>query len=185
MRGRQRLLASVRQLFRQQLSCSRTTPIMILNIARTSHGSRPTQAKSLSLGEYVFSPTLHSCLCFHFVSRCLHFATVLSMLVSFCFLVFLFCVLLRKPKKIFLSYFCLLGAFPCKQFSFPLGQGRRYWLHCLVALACIRVQLSKSHITLSSPLCLPADSSFSPMHEHSYYCSHRSVVQVKGNNDDI
>nr|QGH59152.1 retropepsin domain-containing protein [Hordeum vulgare subsp. vulgare] len=25
----------------------------------------------------------------------------------------------------------------------------------------------------------------SPMHEHSYYCSHRSVMQVKGNNDDM
>ena len=105
MRGRQRLLVFVRQLFRQWLQRSRTTPIMILGITRTILGSRPTQAKSLSLGEYVFSPTLHSCLCFHFVRRCLHFATVLSMLVYFRFLVFLFCVLLRKPKKIFLSSF--------------------------------------------------------------------------------
>ena len=105
MRGRRRLLDFVRQLFRQWLQHSRITPITILGFARTIHGSRPSQAKSLSLGEYVFSPTLHSCLCFHFVSRCLHFATVLSMLVYFCFLVFLFCVLLRKPKNIFLSSF--------------------------------------------------------------------------------
>ena len=184
MRGRQRLLVSVRQLFRQWLQRSRITPIMILGVARTILGSRPTQAKSLSLGKYVFSPTLHSCLCFHFVRRCSHFATVSSMLVYF-FSRFLFVCLssLRKTQKDFL--FCLSGAFPCRQFSFSLGQGRRPCLQCLVALACIPVQLSQSHITLSSPLCLPSDSSFSPMHEHSYYCSHHSVVQVKGNNDDI
>ena len=159
MRGRQRLLVSVRQLFRQWLQRSRITPIMILGFARTILGSRPIQAKSLSLGEYVFSPTLHSCLCFHFVSRCSHFATVSSMLVYFLFLVFFSCVyLVEKTQKDFIFFFCLLGAFPCKQFSFSLGQGRRYWLQCLVALACIPVQLSKSHITLSSPLCLPADS---------------------------
>ena len=105
MRGRRLLLDFVRQLFSQWLQHSRITPIMTLGFARIIHGSRPSQAKSVSLGEYVFSPTLYSCLCFHFVSRCLHFATVLSMLVSFCFLVFLFCVLLRKPKKIFLSSF--------------------------------------------------------------------------------
>ena len=158
MRGSRRLLVSVRQLFRQWLQRSRITPIMILGFARTILGSRPSQDKSLSLGDYVFSPTLHSCLCFHFVSRCLHFATVLSMLVYFRFLVFLFFVLLRKPKKIFLSSFACLELSRVNSFVFSLGQDRRYWLQCLVVLACIPVQLSKSHITLSSPLCLPADS---------------------------
>ena len=105
MRGRRLLLDFVRPLFRQWPQHSRITPIMTLGFARIIHGSRPSQAKSLSLGESVFSPTLHSCLCFHSVSRCLHFATVLSMLVYFRFLVFLFCVPLRKPKKIFLSSF--------------------------------------------------------------------------------
>ena len=99
------MLDFVRQLFRQWLHHSRITPIMTLGFTRTILGSRPSQAKSLSLGEYVFSSTLHSCLCFHFVSWCLHFSTVLSMLVSFRFLVFLLCVLSRKPKKIFLSSF--------------------------------------------------------------------------------
>ena len=103
-----------------------------------------------------FSSTLHSCLCFHFVRRCSHFATIASMLVYFLFV----CLSsLRKPKKIFLFFFCLLGAFPCQYFSFSLGQGRRPWLQCLVALTCICVYLSKSHITLSSPLCLPVDFS--------------------------
>ena len=156
MRGRRLLLDFVRQLFRQWVQHSRITPIMTLDFTRIIHGSRPSQAKSLSLGEYVFSPTLHSCLCFHFVSRCLHFATVLSMLVYFCFLVL--CPF-EKTQKDFPFFFCLLGAFPCKQFSFSLGQGRRPWLQCLVALACISVYLSKRHITLSSPLCLLADSS--------------------------
>ena len=155
MRGRLRLLDFVRQLFRQWLQHSRITPIMTLGFARIIHGSRPSQAKILSLGEYVFSPTLYSCLCFHSVSRCLHFPTVLSMLVSFCFLVL--CPF-EKTQKYFSFFFFLFGAFPCKQLSFSLCQGRRYWLQCLLVLACLPVQISKSHITLSSPLCLPADS---------------------------
>ena len=158
MIGRRRLLDFVRHLFTQWLQHSCITPIMILGFARTIHGSRPSQAKSLSLGEYVFSPTLHSCLCFHFVSRCLHFATVLSMLVLFSFSCFLVLCPFEKTQKYFSFIFFLLGAFPCKQFSFSLCQGRRYWLQCLVVLTCLPVSLSKSHIILSSPLCLPADS---------------------------
>ena len=132
----------------------------------------------------MFSPTLHSCLCFHFVSRCLHFPTVLSMLVSFCFLVFLFCVLLRKPKKIFLSSFACWELSRVNSFLFlcvkveDIGYNVYWFLHaylfsfqraillCLLLCVCLQIQLS-------------------PMHEHSYYCSHHSVVQVKGNNDDI
>ena len=184
MRGRQRLLVSIRKLFRQWLQRSRITPIMSLGFARTILGSRPTQAKSLSLGEYVFSPTLHSCLCFHFVSRCLHFATLLSMLVSFRFLVFLFCVLLRKPKKIFLSSFACWELSRVNSFLFlwvkveDIGYNVQWFLHaylfsfqraillCLLLCVCLQIQLS-------------------PMHEHSYYCSHHSIVQMKGNNDDI
>ena len=157
MRGRQRLLASVRQLFRQWLQRSRITLIMILGIAQTILGNRPTQAKSLSLGEYVFSPTLHSCLCFHFVSRCLHFATVLSMLVYFCFLVFLFCVLLRKPKNIFLSSFACWELSRVNSFLFlcvkveDIGYNVQWFLHAYL------FSFQKSHITLSSALCLPGD----------------------------
>ena len=167
MRGRRLLLDFVRQLFRQWLQHSRITLIMTLGFARIIHGSRPSQAKNLSLGEYVFSPTLHSCLCFHFVSRCLHFATVLSLLVSFCFLVFLFCVLLRKPKKIFLSSFACWELSHVNSFLFlcvkveDIGYNVQWFLHAYL------FSFQKSHITLSSPLCLPADSSFSPMHEHA------------------
>ena len=160
MRGRRRLLDFVRQLFRQWLQHSRITPIMILDFARIIHGSRPSQAKSLSLGEYVFSPTLHSCLCFHFVSRCLHFATVLSILVHFCFLVFLFCVLLRKPKKIFLSSFACWEFSHVNSFLFlcvkveDIGYTVYWFLHaylfsfqraillCLLLCVCLQIQLS-------------------------------------------
>ena len=49
MRGGQRQLASKLQLMRQWLLHPSTTPATTL-----IHGRRPTQAKSLSLGEYVF-----------------------------------------------------------------------------------------------------------------------------------
>ena len=160
MRGSQRLFVSMRQLFRQWLQRSRITPIMILGFARTILGSRPSQAKSLSLGEYVFLTdfifllTLSLCQSIFRPCHCIIHASLFS------FSRFLFVCLssLRKPKKILFFFFCLLGAFPCKQFSFSLGQGRRPWLQCLVALACISVYLLKSHITLSSALCLPTDS---------------------------
>ena len=166
MRGRRRLLDFVRQLFRQWLQLSRITPIMILGFARTIHGSRPSQAKSLSLGEYVFSPTLHSCLCFHFVSRCLHFATVLSMLVYFRLLVFLFCVLLRKPKKIFLSSFACWELSRVNSFLFlcvkveDIGYNVYWFLHaylfsfqrailfCLLLCVCLQIQLSPMRLLL-------------------------------------
>ena len=158
MKGRRWLLDFVRQLFRHWLQHSRITPIMTLGFARIILVSRPSQAKSLSLREYVFSPTLHSCLCFHFVSRCLHFATVLSMLVSFRFLVFLFCVLLRKPKKIFLSYFACWELSRVNSFLFlcvkveDIGYNVYWFLHAYM------FSFQKSHITLSSPLCLSAES---------------------------
>ena len=42
------------QLLRQQLLLLSTTPVTTSDIRQATHGHRPTQAKSLSLGEYVF-----------------------------------------------------------------------------------------------------------------------------------
>ena len=75
---------------------------------------------------------------FHSSCRCPHFFTVSSMLnlfsrfllvclknlrktkkiscSQFTFYACLVVILKRKPKKISLFFFCLLGAFPCKQF---------------------------------------------------------------------
>ena len=162
MRGRQRLLVSVRQLFRQWLQRSRITPIMILGFARTILGSRRSQAKSLSLGEYVFSPTLHSCLCFHFVSQCSHFATVSSMLVYFLFLVFFSCVCLvwENPKRFSFSSFACWELSRVNSFLFlcvkveDIGYNAQWFLHaylfsfqraillCLLLCVCLQIQLS-------------------------------------------
>ena len=54
MREQRRLLPSMLQPFRRQLLHLSTTPTTTLDIRRASHGPRPTQAKSLSLEEYVF-----------------------------------------------------------------------------------------------------------------------------------
>ena len=54
MRGIQRQLASKLQLMRQQLLHLSTTPVTTSDISQAMiHGHRPTQAKILSLGEYV------------------------------------------------------------------------------------------------------------------------------------
>ena len=55
-----------------------------------------------------------------------------------------------------------------------------------VALICIIVDLTKSpYCRVFSCLLNACRFQLSPMHVHYYYYSHRSVVQVKGNNDDI
>ena len=54
------------------------------------------------------------------------------------------------------------------------------------ALICIIVDLTKSPYCLVFSCLLNARIfQLSLMHVHSYYYTHRSVVQVKGNNDDI
>ena len=70
---------------------------------------------------------------------------------------------------------------------FSLGvERRRPWWKCWVALICIIVYLTKSPYYLVFSLELNACRfQLSPMHVHYYYYPHRSVVQVKGNNDDI
>ena len=66
MRGGRRQLSSKLQLVRQQLLHLSTTPTTIFDIRQASSVHRPTQAKSLSLGEYVFLTDItfmftHSC----------------------------------------------------------------------------------------------------------------------------
>ena len=55
-----------------------------------------------------------------------------------------------------------------------------------MALICIIVNLTQSPYCLVFSCLLNARRfQLSPMHVHSYYYSHRSVMQVKGNYDDI
>ena len=73
-----------------------------------------------------------------------------------------------------------------KFFSFLWVERRRPRWKCWVALICIIVDLTKSPYYLVFSLQLNACRfQLSPMHVHYYYYPHRSVVQVKGNNDDI
>ena len=143
IRGGWRQLASKRQLMRQQLLHHSTTPTTTLDIRQASRGHRPTQAKSLSLGEYIFPTNItfmfthslldvgaHTFSLYHpcqfifvlsFLLVCLKnlkknqknqlqlLISVISMLVA---------VIKKKTQKDFMFFFCLLGAFPCKQFYF-------------------------------------------------------------------
>ena len=54
MRGGRRQLASTLRLIGQQPLHLSMTPVTTLDIRQASRGPRPTQAKSLSFGEYVF-----------------------------------------------------------------------------------------------------------------------------------
>ena len=143
MRGGRRQLASKLQLIRKQPPHLSTTLATTLDIRQASRGHRPTQAKSLSLGEYVFLTgitfmfthsfqlsvlilfhctiyaSLFSFLCFHLV--CLNNLKKnqknwLQFLASLLFLPVV--IIKKKTQKDFLFFFCLLGAFPCKQFYF-------------------------------------------------------------------
>ena len=94
----------------------------------------------------------------------------------------------RKPKNISRSYFACWELSRVNSFyffSFLWGSRRLYW-KCLVALICIIFYLTQSPYCLVFSCLLNARRfQLSPMHVHSYYYTHRSVVQVKGNNDDI
>ena len=74
-----------------------------------------------------------------------------------------------------------------KFFSFLWGsRGEDHNENVEVALICIIVDLTKSPYYLVFSFVLNACRfQLSPMHVHYYYYPHRSVVQVKGNNDDI
>ena len=142
-RGGRRQLAATLQLKRRQPLHRSTTPATTMDILQASHGHRLTQAKSLSLGEYVFLTDnifmfthslldvgahtfslYHPCqfisfLCFLLV--CLinlkkNPKKQLQLLISL--LSMLVVVIKKKTPKYFLFFFCLSGAFPCKQFYF-------------------------------------------------------------------
>ena len=71
-------------------------------------------------------------------------------------------------------------------FLFESYRGEDHDENVEVALVCIIVDLTKSPyylvFSLELNVCI---FQFSQMHVHDYYYTHRSVVQVKGNNDDI
>ena len=98
MRGGRGQLASKLQPRMQQLLPLSTTPTITLDIRQASRGHRPTQAKSLSLGEYVFLTDItfmftHSCqLSVLILFHCTIHATL------FCVLSFLL-VCLKNRKK--------------------------------------------------------------------------------------
>ena len=209
-RGGRRQLAATLQLRRQQPLHLSTTPATTMDIRQAIRGHKPTQAKSLSLGEYVFPTDIT----FRFththcqMSVLILFHCNIHVSLTFFFLLSLVCLLnlkknqkklvsllfmlvvelKRKPKNISRSSFYLLGAFPCKQFLFlflSLGVEKTilkmlsgsYMHYCLSNLEPILLVFSLELNACRFQL--------SPMHVHSYYYTHHSVVQVKGNNDDI
>ena len=97
-------------------------------------------------------------------------------------------VIKKKPKKISRSSFACWELSHVNSFiSFLWGsRGEDHNENVKVALICIIVDLTKSPYYLVFSLELNACRfQLSPTHMHSYYYSHRSVVQVKGNYDDI
>ena len=134
MIGGRRFLASMLQPFRQQLLHLSTTPTTTLDIRQASHGPRPTQAKILILGEYVFitditcmfthSFQLSVFILFHctihlsyfscFLLVCLKNFKKIQKISSRFLLVFLssLVVVLKENPKIFLVLLLLVGSFP-------------------------------------------------------------------------
>ena len=97
-------------------------------------------------------------------------------------------VIKRKPKKISHSSFSCWQLSHVNSFiSFLWGsRGEDHDENVEEALLCIIVDLTKSPYYLVFSLELNACRfQLSPMHVHYYYYTHRSVMQVKGNNDDI
>ena len=97
-------------------------------------------------------------------------------------------VIKRKPKKFSRSSFACWELSSVNSFiSFLWGSiGEDHNKIVEVALICIIVDLTKSPYCLVFSLELNACRlQLSPMHVHYYSYPHRSVVQVKGNSDDI
>ena len=98
-------------------------------------------------------------------------------------------VIKRKLKKISHASFAYWELSRVNTFISFLsfgGREEKTIMKCLVALICMIVDLTKSPYYLVFSLELNAwRFQLSPMHVHYYYYPHRSVVQVKGNNDDI
>src|SRR3989337_1574912 len=95
-----------------------------------------------------------------------------------------------KPKNISCSSFACWELSRVNSFyffSFLWGSiGEDHDEIVKVALICIIVDLTKSpYCFVFSCLLNACRFQLSPMHVHYYYYSHRSVVQVKGNYDDI
>ena len=94
-------------------------------------------------------------------------------------------VIRKKTKKISCSSFACWELSCVNSFiSFLCGSrgGEDHNENVEVALICIIVDLTKSPYYLVLNACR---FQLSPMHVHYYYYPHRSVVQVKGNNEDI
>ena len=97
-------------------------------------------------------------------------------------------IIKRKPKKITCSSFACWELSRVNSFiSFLWGSiGEDHNEIVEVAHICIIVDLTKSLYYLVFSCLLNARRfQLSPMHVHSSYYTHHSVIQVKGNNDDI
>ena len=94
----------------------------------------------------------------------------------------------RKPKKISRSSFACWELSRVNSFvSFLWGsRGEDHDEDVVWLFYALLIDLTKSPYYLVFSLELNACRfQLSPMHMHYYYYPHRSVVQVKGNNDDI
>ena len=98
-------------------------------------------------------------------------------------------IIKRKPKKISRSSFScweLSYVDSFISFLFFVLMGEDLDENVEVDLICIIVDLTKSPYCLVFSCLLNACRfQLSPMHVHYYHFTHRSVVQVKGNYDDI
>ena len=123
-----------------------------------------------------------------------------------CFLLVCLINFKKKPKKLVVVYFFAVGlkkrkpknisrsSFACWElsrvnsfyfFSFLWGS-RRPYLNCWSGSYMHDYLFNLEPILLVFSCLLNACRfQLSPMHVHSYYYTHRLVVQVKGNNDDI
>ena len=134
--GRGQLASKLQPTMQQPLHLS-TTPVTTSDIRQAIHGHRPTQAKSLSLGEYVFLTDItfmftQSCqLSVFILFHCIIHASLFSFL---CFLLvcltnlkknkknscsfqlvlisMLVVVTKNKTQKDFIFFFLLIGSFP-------------------------------------------------------------------------
>ena len=98
-------------------------------------------------------------------------------------------VIERKPQNISRSSFACWEISRVNSFISFLsfgGREEKTIMKMFSGFICMIVDLTKSPYYLVFSLELNAYRfQLSPMHVHYYYYTHRSVVQVKGNNDDI
>ena len=110
MRGGRRQLTAMPQLRRQWLLHLNTTPVTTSDISQATRGHRPTQAKSLSLGEYVFLTdiTFMFTHLFQLSVLILFHCTIHASLISFSSLLLVCQINLKKNQKKLVSLISML-----------------------------------------------------------------------------